>query len=70
MDLTLQVEQATKGLQRIQKVLMMKEADFVEAITVKEKKLKETVTKLQDTELKLIYCESNNKTRAKHTLEK
>ena len=39
-----------KELQSVQEVLAMKEAEFVEAITAKEKQLEETVTKLRDTE--------------------
>ena len=50
VDLTLQVEQAARELQSVQEVLAMKEAEFVEAITAKEKQLEETVTNLRDTE--------------------
>ena len=46
VDLMLQVEQAMKELQSIQEILAAKEGECVEALTMKEKQLKETVMKL------------------------
>ena len=65
VDLTLQVEQAARELQSVQEVLAMKEAEFVEAITAKEKQLEETVTKLRDTETEVNILREQQQNQSK-----